>query len=203
MLAAALAAVLLPVLVAKLDMFGIMSRHARVESDVFMLRTAGKNIAQTFLLSNLLRETGEDTDFAKEWEALRDAQPSAYEKKFYDPELWTHIAKLPADPPKNLITFASANIDPLSLRTKLASSDMQKSIRFAQGYKPTISILKDVGVVCYADGGCLMIFKRRPDSMKYEYVYGGQPFNLATNLVDGAQIKYIAPGGKEVIPGND
>lgn len=127
------------------------------------------------------------------WEQQRDP-----DNRFYDRNEWIVIQNIPDNPPGNLIVLATRNVDPSSLRTKLADGDMQKHIRFVAN--PGFPLFeRNSAILVRADGVTVRV---RKEAMTYAAVYRGQTFDVTTNRVDGAQTKYLLPDGKEVVPDN-
>ncbi|MDD2230386.1 MAG: hypothetical protein PHY48_13355 [Candidatus Cloacimonetes bacterium] len=186
------------------------------------LKTAGKAIARGFRESNTFpRDGGADdknhqAEQSNQWHVLSDVEQMLSKsgriinndipKSYFDADIWTVVKNIPYDPPSNLIVLASRNVDPSSLRTRLADEDMQKHIRF-RGENNDLWILKKIAVLICADGMSISVpvvspTSRRANRTTYRHIYRSQPFDLTTNLVNGLQVKYLTSDG-EAIPTND
>jgi hypothetical protein len=153
------------------------------------------------------------TFLQEQWREASLLESSEYRKhrnKYYDANIWAVVKNLPENPPGNLVVLATRNIDPSSLRTRLAEGDMEKRICFDRHFVPpkNLPILKKYAVFIYADGRGLIIGMDSRNDSTYRHIYReilygeGITFDFTTNLVNGLQIKYLTTDG-EVIPAND
>ena len=115
---------------------------------------------------------------------------------------WIIVKNLPEDAPDNFIVMTTANVNPASLRTRLAEEDMSKRIEIAKN--PQMRMLRERIYLIRKDGKVVELWKRRSAQAKYSYreIYDNVPFDLTTNLVNGMPVKYLAPTG-EITPTNE
>lgn len=186
------------------------------------IKTIGSAIAYSLKESNSFpRDSGSDDKNHQagqfnQWHSLFDVDKLLSDsgrridkdipKAYFDSSIWIVAKNIPDDPPPNLIILATRNVEPSSLRTRLADEDMQKHIRFREKYDD-LMILRKYAVLFFADGMCTSVplvspKSRRGNRITYRSIYRNQPFDLTTNLVSGLQVKYLTPEG-EITPIND
>ncbi len=216
-------AVILLLLVGSVFIFGTIINVDSASTGVARsyLRTIGKSIVYNMKENNTfpMNSTGGinyQEGQSNQWYSLIDVEKLLSEtgriidedipKAYFDADIWTVIKNMPDNPPPNLIVLATRNVDPSSLRTRIADTDMEKCIRFKEK-KDDLWILNKAAVLIRADGLAISApvvppTSRRKYTGMYKYIYANQPFDLTTNLVNGLQVKYLTPEG-EIIPVND
>ena len=168
---------------------------------VSILLTSGKIIFDGLNKTNAYPKDNDLIVFTNEWRKIQASILDPQISDYYDIKNWIIIQNIPENPPDNLIILTTRNIDPTSLRTKFTVHDMQKQIRFTPVKK--FPILNEFAVLIRADGTSVLVVKRRPETMTYQFIYNGTFFNATTNYNNGLRIKYLSPDGKEIIPANE